>query len=221
MSISTELVSPTTASLNASLVRAPEGGTLQLVPKPSEDRREAARVTTVYRPCCVDNGDRAGSGLIRNWSETGAQIETSLPMQLGDTISYFWDTLFSVECTVIWQHNGKVGVEHKERIEMPTSEYPPRTVRIPCSQTARIWVGGVGHDCKLANVSLVGAQLFGVVPIPKGWLVTLEIGGNYFTSCSVRWASDGSMGIQFGKKIRVEQLEGILDVAEEDAAIAC
>lgn len=183
------------------------------------DRRNKQRQSLTYRPCCVAKGSDTQFGLVRNWSEKGAMVETVLALSEGDMISYFWDGSPRIDARVAWVSGGRAGLDHVEAVAISEPEYPRRTVRIPSQGRCTVWDKGRRIECRLANVSLVGAQVDDMPPLPVGSLVSLKIGHMLIGSCTVRWSREGSAGLAFSCALRKEALAELLGRAAQSGPI--
>lgn len=175
-----------------------------------EDRRESERQITLFRPCCIENGDLAQLGLIRNMSESGALIETGMDLRRGDEIRYFWDSLPAIEARVAWRKDNKVGVQNIRRGGHAHPAHPHRSVRVPCNKPARVWIGGEARECWVINISLTGMLLFGLDDRPKGTPLSIKLGSKEFENADVRWSDLGSTGVRFAKPLSPRDLMRLL-----------
>jgi hypothetical protein len=65
---------------------------------------------------------------------------------------------------------------------------------------ARVSLGGVVHDCEVAELSDQGARLTKRVPVPWPQTVVLYLSGRVRMSrvCRVLWQVDSEVGVEFG-----------------------
>jgi hypothetical protein len=177
------------------------------------DQRREGRVQTVYQPCCVRSGAQCNLGLIRNISQGGLMIETDLDVEPGIEIEYFQETVHWRRARVIWRKGRRLGLENIDEFEPDSPSFPHRSLRIPTSLVARLWLAGRGVEVGIGNISHKGVLAFGVPPIACGQLVTLTIAGREFANTSLRWWADGSAGFQFERPISMRALTELIELA--------
>lgn len=174
------------------------------------DRRGDRRFTATYRPCCIIVGKRATMGLLRNFSAGGACIETDLPLQVGDVITYFWESKLNITARIAWSDEGLYGLEHIAEIEQEDMQFPARSVRVPCQADAVCWINGDRFSAKVENVSLGGIRLTGLPELPFGALMTVCFCGLEVEAATARWSRQGAVGARFRERLTRRQLAELL-----------
>jgi hypothetical protein len=182
------------------------------------DARREGRVQTVYQPCCLRSGTQCNLGLIRNLSPGGLMVETDLDVPAGTEIEYFQETAHWRRARVAWRDGRRMGLANIDEVEPDGPHFPHRSLRIPTSLVARLWVAGQGVEVGIGNISNKGVLAFGVPPIACGNLVTLTIAGQEFANTSLRWWADGSAGFAFERPISMRALTELLERASQRAS---
>jgi hypothetical protein len=179
----------------------------------SGELRREGRVQTVYQPCCLRFGNHCNLGLIRNVSQGGLMVETDLDAPQGAEIEYFQETAHWRRARVVWREGRRMGLNNIDEAERDGPHFPHRSLRIPTSLVARLWVAGQGVEVGIGNISNKGVLAFGVPPIACGNLVTLTIAGREFANTSLRWWADGSAGFAFERPMSMRALTELLELA--------
>ncbi|RKF21869.1 PilZ domain-containing protein [Altericroceibacterium spongiae] len=201
-------------------VSAPVSTAGSVVPAPpANERREQPRHVSIYRPCCVQTASGACIGIIRNISESGAQVETPCHAAVGSEITYYWDGGPVIRAEVVWMKNGRLGLRHiAEERQENGQPFPPRAIRIPTDLPAILWQGYRRCTVRVANISQKGVMVTGVPSSMDDTLLTVEVGDMSFANASIRWRDGYSAGIGFDKAIPLKDLMVLLS---GDGRIAC
>lgn len=174
------------------------------------NRRSEDRTKAVFRPCCILHDKRAQIGTIRNISAGGAQIRTSLVLQIGDRISYFWDGVDNTLAEVAWAKDDIYGLRNVTTPDVLTGDFPRRSVRIPCEASAFAWSADGMRTLEIANISMSGMLVAGSTDIAPGILFTVKLGRLSVPNCTTRWAVDRMVGIRFGRMLTMKELSVFL-----------
>ncbi|MXP26795.1 hypothetical protein GRI39_12190 [Altererythrobacter indicus] len=186
----------------------------------SNERRDEQRHITIYRPCCVEtaSGDCC-IGIIRNISDSGAQIETPCLAPVGSQLTYFWDGGPVFKAEVVWAHDGRIGLHNITVEEVAgAGHFPARAIRVPTDLPATIWHGSGCCSVRAHNISQKGVMVLGLSPLIGNTLVTVEIGGFSFPQASIRWREGRKAGIGFEKSVPIKCL---MEILAGDTTIAC
>jgi len=180
------------------------------------ERRQEDRHQATYRPCCLIASDQVSMGLIRNYSLSGARIETdaAFKVEVGDPLTYFWEASKCIPARVVWTDGRAIGVEHTEHVEDGGTVYPMRSVRVPCQVEATCWVNGEIHTALVENISIGGMRLKGLPEVEPGTPMTVSFCGKEFTSVTVRWSNQLRTGLRFANRMTREALANLLTADE-------
>jgi hypothetical protein len=183
----------------------------------TNERRKDRRSVTVYRPCCVRAGPRCTAGLIRNLSDQGLMIETSIEAEVGSEIEYLDGSSDWMRARVVWSGNNTLGLETLEPAGTGHS-HPRRAVRIPATLLARVWLDDGPVEVGIGNISQKGVLVFGVPPLAKGRLLTLTIDGRDYPQTSVRWWAEGCAGMKLAHPLSMSRLSELVEHCARRAA---
>ncbi|MFC3097607.1 EAL domain-containing protein [Alteraurantiacibacter palmitatis] len=81
----------------------------------------------------------------------------------------------------------------------------PRSARAPRQTMLRKVVlehGKNRYDGTIRNISTTGAMIEGVWHVPVGTIFRLQISQTFFVSCTVRWAKDDRIGVEFANPLQ-------------------
>lgn len=183
------------------------------------ERRQANRFKTAFRASCLIANGKAHIAMIKNMSGAGVMVELDQPLRVGQEVRYFWDEKQIIAARVIWSEGRRHGLENDELQSVFDRRFAYRSVRVPCSGRAEVWIEGTRFRPQLANLSLGGAQLSGVYARP-GSLLTLRICGVDLESACARWSrpregtTPALTGVAFAQRLTASQLSAILATPE-------
>lgn len=210
MSIFTDGVAPATNVEDRASPAMNDGASGKLLPLPQqEERRKLWRFPAAFRPACVMVDGRMLLGTIRNMSRKGVMVELDTPLRPGTKVAYFWDETRLVNATVIWCDENRVGLENEkeERLYDPTYSY--RSVRVPCSLEAMVWIKGDSRRVTVLNLSLGGMRIKNA-EVHVGVPLTVRIGGAELYNVAVKWTKKDEAGLRFAERLNRQQLSAIL-----------
>ncbi|MDN3645005.1 PilZ domain-containing protein [Pontixanthobacter aestiaquae] len=147
------------------------------------ERRRQTRLIDMYRLCCLQVGNSAGIGVIRNISVGGAQIQSKMRARIGQEVRYQWENTAPIVAIVTWIDGDRMGVRHIEPYYQYARSVPTPPVRIPCAIEVEVSRGDAKTKCVVANMSYKGLCLLGVDDILEGTMVRIE--GAAFPAMSV------------------------------------
>jgi len=168
------------------------------------ERRRERRGISTFRSAYVRAGGAFYFVTLRNISDSGICLEGDVDVAVGDTIEYCFDSNGERSGVVKWVEDGRFGVSAASDEVPPDglgAAYPPRSVRLPITYTASLFVDGCSRTVELHNLSLRGACVAGMESLAPGQLVSLEIAGRSFELATVRWARAGLAGIRFAEPV--------------------
>ena len=181
--------------------------------KKDRGRRSESRHRTVYRPCSIKLAEREVLGLIRNISETGAQIECSIDVIEGDIIRYSDGNCEPISARVAWSDQGRFGVQNLCASRRRPSRFNARAVRVGCELPCKIWKENQTWECIASNISQTGALVRGLREESAGAPITIQIGELMIYNAQVRWAKDDRAGVQFPEAMPMRSIVRLLEAA--------
>jgi len=176
---------------------------------PREERRSRRRMQTAFRPACIVTKGRIALGLLRNISQDGAMIEIDEKLNVGDRVAYFWDEQRLIDARVVRVDGNRYGLANDDEQRADEVDRRFRSVRVPCTVEADIWVGGEHHRARIANLSLGGMQAYGITA-RKGAPLTIRFAGIELCNACVVWSKGGRTGIRFEQRLSRSQLAATL-----------
>ena len=188
---------------------------VQVTAEENGDRRQENRTISVLRVCCIETDHGISFALLRNISPNGAQIEADLPDPVGAQICYFFDDSFRIQATIAWKQGGRIGLANREIADINIKSFPRRALRVPLSAPGRVWINGQQVSAKVENISQTGALVLGEFDLPKGALISLDIGKLVLANVTVRWAASKSAGVRFERPLHISELKRIVDACKQ------
>ncbi len=178
---------------------------------PKEERRKSSRHRAAFRRCCVVNEGESASGLMRNFSTNGAQIESELQVSVGDEISYFWEVRSCERARVVWVKDNAFGLEHVSIASPPKpSSHPRRDPRVACEAHALCVFAGQSIPVTVENLSAEGIRVRGLPPLDANKRVQIELGGRKLPPAKLRWQDGASTGFSLSARIPVKDMARLL-----------
>lgn len=188
--------------------------------KPAEDERRASpRFRTIFRVAQVTRAHDVGLWRIRNISDEGMMLLTSVPVQVGEKLSLALSDHVNIPATALWWDGERCGVAFDEPIDcaallesLSDEQKAPqhRPLRLPVSTRALAYCDRGLHTVHLFDISQHGAGVTHDGCFHPGMATKLhfETGDEY--RGVVRWNQDGRAGIFLVEPIPCEKLESAL-----------
>jgi hypothetical protein len=202
------------------VVRAfrPEIPLWQKVPAEAE-RRASPRYRTIFRVAQVTRAHDVGLWRIRNISDEGMMLLTSVPVQVGEKLSLALSDQVNIAATALWWDGERCGVVFDEPIDcaallesLSDEQKAPRhrPLRLPVSTRALAYCDRGLHTVHLFDISQHGAGVTHDGCFKPGMATKLhfETGDEY--RGVVRWNQEGRAGIFLVEPIPCEKLESAL-----------
>lgn len=174
------------------------------------DRRADPRHVTVLKVGRAIVHDHDALCLVRNMSDSGMQIQLREEVKPEEAISVELRSDRMVSGTVKWTRDSKSGIEFDRPVNteemldqspapVGLTQYRPRAprfgrvydIKVGCTQ-------GLLH-AKLANISLNGGCIMTPHPFEMNQQISVYIPGLSPRQGTVRWISDGRMGVLFAE----------------------
>ncbi len=177
------------------------------------DRRQAQRSIATFKSAYVLNSAGIHFVTLRNISETGICFDACPGVSVGDEITFSYDSEGPKSGTVRWVADGRFGVSASIG-QLPgscPSRRPLRSVRLPMSLKAELFVEGRREQVAIHNLSLRGTCIDSVPGLRPGQLVSIEIGGRSFELATVRWQAAHRAGICFAKPVAPHEFRALVE----------
>ena len=202
------------------VVRALRPGSALRQEMPQEDERRASpRYRTIYRVAQVTRAHDVGLWRVRNISDEGMMLLSSVPVQVGEKLVLALSDRVTLAATAMWWDGERCGVAFDDPIdcaalleslgdEQKNSGHRP--LRIPVSTRALAYCDRGLHTVHLYDISQHGAGITHDGCFRAGMATKLhfETGDEY--RGVVRWNKDGKAGIFLVEPIPCEKLESAL-----------
>lgn len=184
------------------------------------ERRTAKRHMSVFLLAKVTTGSQQALGRVLNLSQSGAKIETRLPLKRGDTLVLEVRSDLKVAGTVRWTRSHVVGVEFDREVDVGrflSREQPklnrvkPRAPRYVCDADATVAAESETNVFKVRDVSLSGAGLAGETALNRDDEILVTIFGLKPRRAKVIWSNAQGVGITFLKPLDFRDFESWLN----------
>lgn len=184
------------------------------------DRRLEARAISTFKSAYL----RSKAGLhfvtLRNISASGICLDACPDLAEGDLVEYCFDGNAPRTGIVRWVDAGRCGVSADD-VATPDADttrcLPARTVRLPLSCSARLFVDGRPHDVVVHNLSIRGTCIGGFGKLVPGQLVSIAIGNRTFALASVRWTEQDLAGIRFDTPVHPAEFRDLVAKLQQPA----
>jgi hypothetical protein len=175
------------------------------------DRRSQPRSIRTLKPVFVETEDTALVALMQDISTTGAGLAVTAPLRIGQDVRYRWGTRPFQTGRVIWVQNGRVGIANDCEL-LPDDLIEPnyRSVRVPLSAPATVFVGGKRLDAEILNVAQSGVSALTSQAVPSGALATIKIGRRYFEGATAKWTDKEQTGFRLARALPVSEMSNLL-----------
>lgn len=177
------------------------------------DRRHEPRATSTFKSAYV----RTQSGLfyvtLRNVSDSGVCLDAYPGAAEGDEIQYCFDSAGPRTGVVKWVKDGRFGVsaEADSLANGSPQIFPPRSVRLPLSFSAHLFVNGRQEAVTISNLSIRGACISSPYEFRAGQLVSLKIADRCFELATIRWARQGCAGVRFAEPMHPGEFRNLVE----------
>jgi hypothetical protein len=183
------------------------------------ERRAAPRFRTIYRVAQVTRAHDVGLWRMRNISDEGMMLLTSVPVRVGEKLTLKLSDQVTLAATALWWDGERCGVAFDEVIdcaallESLSDEHKSpqhRPMRLPVNTRALAYSDRGLHTVHLFDISQHGAGVTHDGCFHPGMTTKLhfETGDEY--RGVVRWNHDGKAGIFLVEPIPSEKLESAL-----------
>lgn len=182
------------------------------------DRRDGQRLRAVCRIAKILRVDDAGLWMVRNISDGGMMLTSSVPVIPGEDITVVLGERTALEGRVSWAEDGKCGVAFHEAIDgeqllrelaedNASNKHRPLRVEVTADALAR-----VNHrlqPIQLVNLSQHGAGIIHDGTVDAGMRLDLLLVGDVRREAIVRWSHGNRAGLWLTSPLERAQLESI------------
>lgn len=180
-------------------------------------QERAERQMTVLINAGIRRGDDDALCRIRNVSEAGLNIETSLALVPGETITIVMQSGRELQCQVRWHGDGRFGLSseddpldalQRERAVPSDDNQLPVALHFERHIPAQLAVHGFVHHCDLDSISIRHAVLSSVrTNVQPPQVVTISIAGLGDFPAAIRARQDGLVLARFNAPIGFSLLD--------------
>lgn len=195
----------------------PDGNRRRLLAAP--DRRSGNRHRSVCRIARVSRATDIGLWLVRNISNKGMMLQTSVDVGGGEDVEIALSEDTVVSGRIVWADNGLCGIAFSEPInveEMLTDlarqqqSEGYRALRLPVDAEAILITASDAFPIDLVDISKNGAGFRCETLLEPGQLINLVLPGDgERRSALVRWVADRRGGLWFTSPLARQTLESM------------
>lgn len=199
---------------------------LDRAPPARPDRRGDERHLTLFRVGALTIEGRRELCLIKNISSGGMSIRPYCALATGTAVVIELKTGMSVPGTVAWTEDGTAGVEFHQPVDVidvlsAADDGPrPRMPRIEIDCYATVRDGASVHRLRVCDISQGGVKLAGALSADSACDLTLTLPGLAPLAASLRWSSDGHVGVTFNRLLALPELVAWLRSIRDEARAA-
>jgi hypothetical protein len=171
----------------------------------------------MFKGAYVRNKDELHFVTLRNISESGLCFDVFPGVEVGAEIEFCFDSVEPKTGVVKWVQDGRFGVNVPEgSLLLPhQTGARPRTVRVPLSVKARVYIDGQRTEVSVHNLSLRGFCVDHVTGMRVGQLISIELGGHSFALATVRWLRNNRAGICLAEPVQFAQFRELVNRLQE------
>lgn len=179
------------------------------------ERRGHYRQIATLRLAKLRSGGREGWGFIKNLSASGMMLEVYPEFDLGDYVEILVSEEKCVSGGVKWRKDGLAGVEFHNPVDIaeilkiaPVSNKGkiPRLPRVHMQHPVTIRSGRISAKADICDISPSGMCVITDHVFEPGKSLTLIVPQLANISGTVRWQSDGRVGIAFDERLSIHNV---------------
>lgn len=177
------------------------------------DRRHEPRATSTFKSAYVQTQSGLFYVTLRNVSDSGVCLDAYPGAAEGDEIQYCFDSTGPRTGVVKWVKDGRFGVstEPDSFVNGTPQNFPPRSVRLPLSFAASLFINGHQEGVMISNLSIRGACINSPYKLQAGQLVSLKIADRCFELATIRWARQGCAGVRFAEPMHPGEFRNLVE----------
>lgn len=182
------------------------------------ERRADQRLRTVYRVAKVSTGCDLGLWRVRNISDGGMMLATSVEVAPGEHLSIALSDRSTVEGTVVWCEDGRCGIAFDAPIDsaallasLVAEQRAPdyREPRLPVSAPAIAYDEAGIHSVKVCDLAQHSVGFTHHGSFPAGMKVKLLLENGLERRGVVQWSDEDHAGLALVEPFACEDLESI------------
>jgi hypothetical protein len=182
------------------------------------ERRTACRFRTIYRVAKVSTGCDLGLWRVRNISDRGMMLTTSIRVVPGEQLSIELSDQCTIEGQVVWCEKGQVGVEFTAPIDCAeTLQLLAEECRSPDHRAPRLYVDAPAlaydetgiHSIRICDLSQQGVKFAHRGGFHPGMKVKLLMENGLERRGVVRWSDEAHAGLHLVEPIACAELESV------------
>jgi hypothetical protein len=179
------------------------------------ERRAGSRFRTVYRVAKVATGCDLGLWRVRNISDGGMMLMTSVKVVPGEHLSIALSESCVLEGTVRWCEGGRCGIEFEEPIDsaallssLAAEQRSPdyRAPRLPVDSCAVLYDEFGIHSVRISDLSQQDVGVTHHGRIHPGMRVKLQMGNGLERRAIVSWSDEERAGLALVDPFSCEDL---------------
>ena len=174
------------------------------------ERRQMERSMRVLRPACLEIDGAASVALMRDISRSGAGFEGAGRFVVGQEIRYRWGDNGYRSAKVIWVDGSRFGVANDQlcdEADLVPAKY--RSVRVPISAPASLFVNGDRVEGEVINFAQRGVCILACSPVGQGALATIKIGRRFLENVTSKWIDGDRVGFALAEPLPVREMAAI------------
>lgn len=198
-------------------LHGPDGDRRRLLAAP--DRRSGNRHRSVCRIARVSRATDIGLWLVRNISDKGMMLQTSVDVGGGEDVEIALSEDTVVSGRIVWAGDGLCGIVFSEPIDVEETladlarqqqSEGYRALRLPVDAEAMLITASDAFPIDLVDISKNGAGFRCRTLLEPGQLINLVLPGDgERRSALVRWVADGRGGLWFTSPLPRQTLESV------------
>ena len=195
-------------------------------PPARSNRRSDQRHLTLLRVGALTIADRRELCLIKNISSGGMSIRAYCALAVGMPVVIELKSGMSVPGTVAWTDDDTAGVEFDQPVDVvdvlssADAGPKPRMPRIEIDCYATVRDGASLHRLRVCDVSQGGVKLAGELSADCAMDLAVTLPGLPPQAASLRWRSEGHVGLTFNRLLALPELVAWLRSIREQSRAA-
>lgn len=182
------------------------------------DRRDGLRLRAVCRIAKIVRVDDAGLWMVRNISDGGMMLTTSVPVTMGENITVILAERLTLSGHVIWVRDGQCGISFDDEIDGESvlrqlaedkAARGYRPFRIALKAGALASFNHRMQPIELVNLSQHGAGINHDGSVTTGMRLDLLLSGGIRREAIVRWSRENQAGLWLTQPLERSLLESI------------
>ena len=173
------------------------------------ERRAFDREVTAFKAAYLLIGDRMHFVTLKNISEYGVKFAGCSSVKVGDKVRFGFDPTRLCEGVVRWVEGGSFGIQTSNRDAyklITQSAYPLRSLRLPVSADASLFLDGRETAVQIMNLSIRGMCIRSHVDLSPNMEVSIFMNGYSFEGATVRWVDRDRAGIRFATPVSGQEI---------------